>query len=196
SRVLRLLEFPPTQVVPGGAGGRQPSRLVLGLDPEVGRPAAPKGGGAAGHSHVPLTGFSWSGRSVDRVGVMRQRSALKSTPGLGKDEIRHIVLEKLRVVYDDWGLEGRPFEDFMTAAGERREDARAFVIALVAALVGGFAEAIDRNNALVARASRRRKPAHALRALRGLEGYHVEGQGGALGEVIDTYFDDHSWTVR
>jgi hypothetical protein len=37
---------------------------------------------------------------------------------------------------------------------------------------------------------------HPLRALRELDGYRVEGQGGALGEVIDTYFDDHSWTVR
>lgn len=82
--------------------------------------------------------------------------------GLRKDEIRHIVLDKLQVVYDDWGLAARPFGDFMTVAGERREDARAFVIALVAALVGGFAEAMDRNNALIAprphRRSRRRDP--------------------------------------
>jgi len=69
------------------------------------------------------------------------------------------VLDKLQVVYDDWGLAAHPFQDFMTAAGERREDARAFVIALVAALVGGFAEAMDRNNALVAPAPRpRRRP--------------------------------------
>jgi hypothetical protein len=77
--------------------------------------------------------------------------------GLSKDEIRQIVLRKLQVVYDDWGLHGRPFEDFMAAAGERREDARAFVIALVAALVGGFAEAMARNNALVAPAPRLRR---------------------------------------
>ena len=84
--------------------------------------------------------------------------------GLSKDEIRHIVLEKLQVVYDDWGLAARPFEDFMTAAGERREDARAFVIALVAALVGGFAEAMDRNNALVAPLPRHRPRQRGMRS--------------------------------
>ena len=44
----------------------------------------------------------------------------------------------------------------MTTAGERREDARAFVIALVAALVGGFSEAIARNNASLVERQRRR----------------------------------------
>jgi hypothetical protein len=69
----------------------------------------------------------------------------------------------------------------MTAPGERREDARAFLIALVAALVGGFAEAVDRNNTVVAQAHRRRTQGHSLRTLRELDGYRVEGRGGALG---------------
>lgn len=90
---------------------------------------------------------------VMKSGAARHASGVA---GLGKDEIRQIVLEKLRVVYDDWGFDGRPFEDFMTTAGERREDARAFVIALVAALVGGFSEAIARNNACLVGAQRRR----------------------------------------
>jgi len=119
--------------------------------------------------------------------------------GLTKDEIRQIVLDKLRVVYDDWNIPGRPFEDIMTAPGERREDARAFVIALVAGLVGGVAEAIHRNNARIARSRHRplgRRSVH-VRALRDLQGYRVEGEGGELlGEVRDAYFDDHSWTVR
>ena len=117
--------------------------------------------------------------------------------GLTREEVRRIALDKLQIVYDDWGFEGRPFEDFATAAGERREDARAFVIALVAALVGGFAEALDRNNALIA-SSRRLRPrgrSH-LRSLRELDGYRVEGPSGVLANVLDAYFDDQSWTVR
>jgi uncharacterized protein YrrD len=119
--------------------------------------------------------------------------------GLTKDEIRRIMLDKLGVVYEDWHIPGRPFEDIMTAPGERREDARAFVIALVAALVGGVAEAIDRNNARITRPRRRAAAPGAVRvrALRDVQGYRVEGQDGELlGEVRDAYFDDHSWTVR
>lgn len=72
--------------------------------------------------------------------------------GLSKDAIRRIALEKLEVVYRDWNVTGSPFADFATEAGERREDARAFLIALVAALLGGLSEAIDRNNEVIAAA--------------------------------------------
>jgi hypothetical protein len=87
-----------------------------------------------------------------------RRHKARTAAGLSKDEIRRIVLDKLRVVYDDWGFDARPFEDFMTAAGERRDDARAFVIALVAAVVGGMSEAIDRNNRCLLEGRRRRPP--------------------------------------
>jgi hypothetical protein len=68
------------------------------------------------------------------------------------------------------------------------------VIALVAALVGGFSEAIARNNEARAHALRRARP--RVRSLRELEGYGVEGAGEALGDVVDAYFDDHTWTIR
>jgi hypothetical protein len=78
--------------------------------------------------------------------------------GLGKEDIRRIVLERLRVVYDEWGVNGAPFGDVVPNAGERREDPRAFVIALVAGVVGGLSEAIERNNeALVETLSRQQQ---------------------------------------
>jgi len=52
-----------------------------------------------------------------------------------------------------------PFADFLSGAGERREDPRAFVIALVAALLGGISDAIERNNQLVAAELGRRRRA-------------------------------------
>jgi hypothetical protein len=79
--------------------------------------------------------------------------------GLSKEEIRRIVLDKLRVVYHDWHFSEVPFADFLSDAGERREDPRAFVIALVAALLGGISDAIERNNEAIAAALARRRRA-------------------------------------
>jgi hypothetical protein len=80
--------------------------------------------------------------------------------GLPKDAIRQIALAKLAVAYRDWGFDEAPFADFATEPGERREDARAFIIALVAALLGGLSDAIEQNNAAITSAlvrSRRRR---------------------------------------
>src|SRR5438132_9454033 len=69
--------------------------------------------------------------------------------GLSKEEIRRIVLDKLRVVYHDWHFSKVPFADFLSDAGERREDPRAFIITLVAALLKSISDAIERNNKTV-----------------------------------------------
>lgn len=79
--------------------------------------------------------------------------------GLSKEAIRRIALAKLAVVYRDWGLHEAPFADFASEPGQRRDDARAFVIALVAGLLGGITDAISENNKAIAAArSRRRRP--------------------------------------
>jgi hypothetical protein len=83
---------------------------------------------------------------------------MKQSIGLHKDEIRRIALEKLEVVYRDWNFHEPPFADFATEAGERRDDARAFLIALVAALLGGLSDAIAQNNAAIAQGLPRRAP--------------------------------------
>ena len=83
---------------------------------------------------------------------------MKESIGLHKDAIRRIALEKLEVVYRDWNLREPPFSDFATEPGERRDDARAFVIALVAALLGGLSDAIEQNNQAIADALARREP--------------------------------------
>jgi len=75
---------------------------------------------------------------------------MRQSIGLHKDAIRQIALEKLDVVYRDWNFHEPPFADFATAPGERRDDGRAFIIALVAALLGGLSEAIEQNNAAIA----------------------------------------------
>jgi hypothetical protein len=87
----------------------------------------------------------------------------RSTVGLSKESIRRIALAKLAVVYRDWGLREPPFADFATEPGQRRDDARAFVIALVAALLGGITDAISANNMAVAaaRSRRHRRPSNA-----------------------------------
>jgi hypothetical protein len=82
---------------------------------------------------------------------------MRQSIGLHKDSIRRITLEKMAVVYRDWNFHEVPFADFATGAGERRDDARAFVIALVAALLGGLSDAIEQNNKAIA-ASLVRKP--------------------------------------
>ncbi|HXJ83442.1 MAG TPA: hypothetical protein VMS64_32750 [Candidatus Methylomirabilis sp.] len=83
---------------------------------------------------------------------------MKQTIGLHKDAIRRIALEKLEVVYRDWNFHEPPFADFATEAGERRDDARAFLIALVAALLGGLSDAMEQNNRAIAQALDRREP--------------------------------------
>lgn len=82
---------------------------------------------------------------------------MKPTVGLNKEEVRRIVLKKLRVVYQDWHFAEVPFADFLSEPGDRREDPRAFVIALVAALLGGISDAIEKNNEAVAAAFTRRR---------------------------------------
>jgi hypothetical protein len=69
--------------------------------------------------------------------------------GLSKEEIRRMVLDKLRVVYRNWNCHDLPFCDLFGAPGERRDDPRAFVIALVAALLGGISEAMEQNNQML-----------------------------------------------
>jgi hypothetical protein len=80
--------------------------------------------------------------------------------GLTKEEIRRVVLGKLKVVYHDWHARETPFLERDVKPGHRREDQRAFAVALVAALLGGLSEAIERNNqAIAAVLQRRRRPA-------------------------------------
>jgi hypothetical protein len=57
--------------------------------------------------------------------------------GLTKEQVRRIVLAKLRIVYRDWRLTNNPFGRRDPNAGRRREDAHSFDTALVAALLGG-----------------------------------------------------------
>jgi hypothetical protein len=66
--------------------------------------------------------------------------------GLTKEQVRRIVLAKLKIVYRDWRLTNDPFGRRDPKAGRRREDARSFETALVAALLGGLSEAIEKNN--------------------------------------------------
>src|ERR1700730_15366334 len=54
---------------------------------------------------------------------------------LSKEQVRRIVLAKLRIVYRDWRLTNRPFGRRDPNAGRRREDAQSFETALVAAVV-------------------------------------------------------------
>jgi hypothetical protein len=88
-----------------------------------------------------------------------------ATPGLSKEEIRRLVLRKLQVVYRGWGIDQTPFARAGAPGGPRRDDARAFVVALVAALLGGLSEAIERNTRVAAAALRGNRPGpHAARA--------------------------------
>jgi hypothetical protein len=66
--------------------------------------------------------------------------------GLTKEQIRRIVLSKLRIVYHDWKLADAPFRGQDVRAGSRRGSERAFETALVAGLLGGLSEAIEKNN--------------------------------------------------
>jgi hypothetical protein len=93
----------------------------------------------------------------------RETQGMSAGIGLPKDMIRQIALTKLAVAYRDWGFDGAPFADFATEPGERREDARAFIIALVAALLGGLSDAIAQNNEAIAVALGRRPRRHVPR---------------------------------
>jgi hypothetical protein len=72
--------------------------------------------------------------------------ARKDRVGISKEEIRRIVLSKLRVVYRDWRFKNAPFWHQTPKAGQRRGDAWSFETALLAALLGGLSEAIEKNN--------------------------------------------------
>src|SRR5437660_8942691 len=52
----------------------------------------------------------------------RHGAGLTTAFGLGKEEVRRIVIDKLRVVYHDWHFAEVPFADVLSDAGERRED--------------------------------------------------------------------------
>ncbi len=89
--------------------------------------------------------------------------------GLTKEQVRRIVLSKLKVVYHDWSLADAPFSDRGVRGGSRRGNERAFETALVAGLLGGRSKAIGKNNAALVktlgrtdrprkRAARRERP--------------------------------------
>ncbi len=80
--------------------------------------------------------------------------------GLTKEQIRRIVLSKLRIVYRDWRSEESPFSSGKKS-GSRRSDPHAFETALVASLLGGLSEAIEQNNRALAAALGRRPGASA-----------------------------------
>lgn len=70
---------------------------------------------------------------------------MKASIGLTKEQIRRIVLTKLKIVYRDWRFKDNPFSN-RRRSGNRQNDARAFETALVAGLLGGLSEAIEKNN--------------------------------------------------
>ena len=68
--------------------------------------------------------------------------------GLTKEQVRRIVLGKLKIVYRDWQSKDNPFSN-RRRSGNRGHEARAFETALVAGLLGGLSEAIEKNNHLL-----------------------------------------------
>ena len=92
--------------------------------------------------------------------------AKKSRVGLSKEEIRRIVLSKLRIVYRDWHSEQGPFWHRAPKAGQRRTDARSFDTALLAALLGGLSEAIEKNNQALITALGRKDQRMRLKAVK------------------------------
>jgi hypothetical protein len=80
---------------------------------------------------------------------------MKAGIGLTKEQIRRIVLTKLKIVYRDWRFRDDPFSN-RRRSGNRQNDARAFETALVAALLGGLSEAIEKNNHVLLTALRRK----------------------------------------
>lgn len=77
--------------------------------------------------------------------------------GLTKEQIRRIVLTKLKIVYRDWRFKDNPFSN-RRRSGNRQNDARAFETALVAGLLGGLSEAIEKNNRALLPALGRKDP--------------------------------------
>jgi hypothetical protein len=90
----------------------------------------------------------------------------KSRVGLTKEQVRRIVLSKLRIVYRDWHSEQDPFWHQAPKAGQRRTDARSFDTALLAALLGGLSEAIEKNNQALITALGRKDQRMRLKAVR------------------------------
>jgi hypothetical protein len=72
--------------------------------------------------------------------------------GLTKEQVRRIVLSKLRIVYHDWKMTDPPFWGRDARPGHRRGNEQAFETALVAGLLGGLSEAIERNNQALVKA--------------------------------------------
>jgi hypothetical protein len=95
--------------------------------------------------------------------------ALKNCIGLTKEQVRRIVLSKLKIVYRDWTFTKGPFWHREPKAGHRRVDPRSFETALLAALLGGLSEAIEKNNQVLFTALGRKDPrrkAHTKRCQR------------------------------
>jgi len=112
---------------------------------------APQGGECREHAHATRPGTS----DVHASRKRSSRPAASQGAKLGVQDIAQGVAEQ---VDRDWNLPAPPFADVATEAGERREDARTFIIALVAALVGGLSDAIEQNNDAIAGALVRREP--------------------------------------
>jgi len=94
--------------------------------------------------------------------------AFRGRVGLTKEQIRRIVLSKLKIVYRDWTFNKGPFWHREPKAGHRRSDPRSFETALLAALLGGLSEAIEKNN-------------HALSTSLGRKTQRVRAKGLAKG---------------
>ncbi len=71
--------------------------------------------------------------------------------GLTKEQIRRIVLSKVKIVYRDWRSKESPFSN-RRRSGNRRNAPQAFETALVASLLGGLSEAMEKNNRVLASA--------------------------------------------
>jgi len=77
--------------------------------------------------------------------------------GLTKEQIRRVVLAKLKVVYRDWNFKDNPFSN-RRRSGNRQKDSGAFAAALIAGLLGGLSEAIELNNQALLTAFGRKDP--------------------------------------
>jgi len=111
---------------------------------------------------------------LDRVGATGglgkgAHMAFTDRIGLTKEQVRRIVLSKLKIVYRDWAFAKGPFWHREPKAGQRRIDPRSFETALLAALLGGLSEAIEKNNQVLFTALGRkdqRRKAHTKRRKR------------------------------